>query len=92
MTKPTDEQCKLWEVFIQTASNKAFEHVGQVHGADQDLALQNARDVYARRGKVKCLWVVNSSSIHASDVGDPPWFDQSFHTPYRHPQFYSVRS
>ena len=39
---------------------------GQRPCADAEMALQNARDVYARRGKVVSLWVVPSVAITAS--------------------------
>lgn len=92
---PTDEAGNtahmLWEVFTQPGGGKPFEHAGSVHAADAELALQNARDVYARRGEAINLWVVPSSAITAStpeDVG--PFFDPANDKPYRHPQFYKV--
>ena len=84
-----DSQCPLWEVFTQPNKGEPFEHAGSVHAPDGELALQNARDVYARRGEAVNLWVVPSAAIVASapsDVG--PFFDPGNDKPYRHPQFY----
>jgi len=44
------DQLPLWEVFIQK-SGGPFKHEGSVHASDSKMALQNARDVYTRRGE-----------------------------------------
>ena len=54
-------QWPLWEVFTQKAGGVPHEHAGSVHASDSETALQNARDVYARRGGVVSLWVVPSN-------------------------------
>jgi ring-1,2-phenylacetyl-CoA epoxidase subunit PaaB len=84
-------QWPLWEVFIQPPKGAPFEHAGSVHAVDAESALQNARDVYARRGEAVNIWVVPTAAITAStpeDVG--PFFDPGNDKPYRHPQFYSA--
>ncbi len=54
-------------------------------------ALQNARDVYARRGEAVSIWVVPSAAIVASSPEDAgPFFDPADDKPYRHPQFYKM--
>ena len=81
----------LWEVFYQPKDGKPFEHAGSVHAPDAEMALQNARDTYARRNEGIAFWIVPSDQIIAStpeDVG--PFFDPANDKPYRHPQFYSV--
>ena len=86
-----DSQWPLWEVFTQPPGAGPHEHAGSVHAPDAETALQNARDVYARRGEAKSIWVVPSTAITAStpeDVG--PFFDPADDKPYRHPQFYKV--
>ncbi len=86
-----DTQWPLWEVFTQAAKGAPFEHAGSVHAPDPEMALQNARDVYARRNEAVNLWVVPSEAITAStpeDVG--PFFDPASDKAYRHPQFYKV--
>jgi len=45
----TTSMTSLWEVFVRSRKGLSHTHVGSVHAADADLALQNARDVYTRR-------------------------------------------
>ena len=87
----SDSELTLWEVFTQAADGTPHEHAGSVHAADPEMALQNARDVYSRRGEAVSLWVVPSKSIVASTPEDMgPFFDPGNDKPYRHPQFYKV--
>lgn len=86
-----DTQWPLWEVFTQGTDGKPHEHAGSLHAPDAEKALQNARDVYARRNEAVNIWVVPSDEIVSStpeDVG--PFFDPANDKPYRHPQFYST--
>ena len=90
-TIPGDGQWPVWEVFTQSAEGAPHEHAGSVHATDAEHALQNARDVYARRGEVISLWVVPSGAITASTRGDAgPFFDPGAEKIYRHPQFYKI--
>ena len=90
-TIPEDGQWPVWEVFTQSEEGAPHEHAGSVHATDAEHALQNARDVYARRGEVISLWVVPSAAITASTRGDQgPFFDPGADKAYRHPQFYKV--
>lgn len=85
----SDSQHPLWEVFTQGNQGEPFEHAGSVHAPDAELALQNARDVYTRRGEAVNLWIVPSAAIVASAPGDAgPFFDPGNDKIYRHPQFY----
>jgi ring-1,2-phenylacetyl-CoA epoxidase subunit PaaB len=85
------DQWPLWEVFAQEAQGAPHEHVGSLHAADAEMALQNARDVYARRGGVVSIWVVPSIEITASPSDEAgPFFDPGADKIYRHPQFYKV--
>jgi len=80
----------LWEVFVQEEQGAPHEHAGSVHAVDREHALQNARDVYGRRGGIS-LWVVPTAQITASTPEDMgPFFDPGNDKPYRHPQFYRV--
>jgi ring-1,2-phenylacetyl-CoA epoxidase subunit PaaB len=86
-----DGQWPLWEVFTQGAHGEPHEHAGSLHAVDAEQALQNARDVYARRGGVVSIWVVPSAAITASSPGEAgPFFDPGADKAYRHPQFYKV--
>ena len=79
----------LWEVFVQEGEGEAHRHAGNVHAADGEMALQNARDVYARRGNIKSMWVVETKAIIATAPADAgPFFDPAQDKPYRHPTFY----
>jgi ring-1,2-phenylacetyl-CoA epoxidase subunit PaaB len=81
----------LWEVFIRAKAGLAHRHVGSVHAADPEMALQAARDVYTRRGEGVSIWVVPSAAITASDPGDAAeLFEPAGTKPYRHPTFYTV--
>ena len=81
----------LWEVFYQPKDGKPFEHAGNVHAPDAEMALQNARDTYARRNEGISIWVVPSDQITASSPEDRgPFFDPAEDKIFRHPQFYKV--
>jgi ring-1,2-phenylacetyl-CoA epoxidase subunit PaaB len=87
----SDTQWPLWEVFTQAPGGAPHEHAGSVHAVDAEHALQNARDVYSRRGEAVSIWVVPSAAITASAPEDEgPFFDPGNDKPYRHPQFYKV--
>ena len=45
--------------------NLPRSHIGSLHAADPETALQNARDVYTRRGEGISVWVVPSAEISA---------------------------
>jgi ring-1,2-phenylacetyl-CoA epoxidase subunit PaaB len=88
---PENDQWELWEVFVQGSAGQAHEHVGSLRAADAELALQNARDVFARRGKVCSIWVVRAMDIAASTPEDAgAFFDPANDKAYRHPQFYKL--
>lgn len=86
-----ESEWPLWEVFTQPGRGAPHEHAGSIHATDAEHAMQNARDVYARRGEAVSLWVVPASAIIASAPGDAgPFFDPGNEKAYRHPQFYKV--
>ncbi|MEO6882388.1 MAG: 1,2-phenylacetyl-CoA epoxidase subunit PaaB [Bacteroidia bacterium] len=91
MSTTTDDQGILWEIFVQTKPGLPHKHVGSLHAADKETALQNARDVYTRRGEGTNLWVVPALAITASspeDIGS--FFDPANDKVYRHPTFYTL--
>jgi len=86
-----DSEWPLWEVFVQEVGGEPHQHAGSLHAPDAEMALQNARDVYSRRGKVSSMWVVPSEKITASSPEENgSFFDPSNDKVYRHPQFYKV--
>ena len=81
----------LWEVFIRPRNGLAHKHVGSLHAADAELAVQAARDVYTRRGEGNSIWVVLSSTIVASDPREgEELFEPADDKIYRHPTFYDI--
>lgn len=87
----TETPIPLWEVFIRSRNGLAHKHVGSLHAADAEMALQAARDVYTRRGEGLSLWVVPSAAIVASDPADKAMlFAPTADKIYRHPTFYEV--
>jgi len=81
----------LFEVFIRTKGGLSHRHAGSVHAADEEMALQNARDTYTRRQEGVSLWVVRSDQIVASDPSDnAALFEPAEDKIYRHPTFYEI--
>lgn len=81
----------LWEVFVQEKSGAPHTHAGSLHAPDGEMALQYARDVYARRGLVASIWVAPSASIVATSPSDRgPFFDPANRKIYRYPSFFKV--
>lgn len=81
----------LWEIFIRSKQGLDHKHVGSLHAADAQMAIENARDVYTRRQEGVSIWVVESKYIHASNPDEA----ESFYEPsndkvYRHPTFYDL--
>lgn len=84
-----ETQWPLWEVFVQSEKGGAHQHAGSVHATDAEMALQNARDVFARRGPVISIWVVPASAITASRPSDAgSFFEPAEDKVYRHATFY----
>ncbi|RYF80718.1 MAG: 1,2-phenylacetyl-CoA epoxidase subunit B [Chitinophagaceae bacterium] len=87
----TSDEWPLWEVFIRSKQGLDHKHVGSLHAADAQMAIENARDVYTRRQEGVSIWVVESKHIHASNPDEA----ESFYEPandkvYRHPTFYDL--
>ena len=81
----------LWEIFIRSKSGLAHKHVGSLHAADAEMAINNARDVYTRRMEGISIWVVRSSDITASSPEEKGFmFDPANDKVYRHPTFYEI--
>lgn len=55
----------MWEVFIRARRGLSHVHIGSLHAPDAETALENARDVYTRRGEGVSVWVVPSFEIYA---------------------------
>jgi ring-1,2-phenylacetyl-CoA epoxidase subunit PaaB len=86
-----DNQGQLWEVFIQSKPGQAFKHAGSVHAYDKNMAIENARDTYTRRGEGTGLWLIPSSEIVAVTENEAEYFFEPADAKiYRHPTFYNV--
>ncbi|WP_369309534.1 1,2-phenylacetyl-CoA epoxidase subunit PaaB [Providencia rettgeri] len=81
----------LYEVFVRSKQGLAHRHVGSLHAADDQMALENARDVYTRRSEGCSIWVVKSAYLIASQPEDKStFFDPADTKVYRHPTFYTI--
>lgn len=86
-----NNQLFSWEVFIQSNSGNPHRHAGSVHASDKKMALQNARDIYTRRGEGRNIWVVLTDNIVASVTSEEEeFFDPADDKIYRHPTFYKM--
>ncbi len=82
---------KVWEVFVQKKPGLPFKHAGSVHAFDKKMAIQNARDLYTRRGEGRALWVVPTEAIVSVPLDDAEaFFDPSMDKAYRHATFYEI--
>ena len=87
----TDSNFDVWEVFVQKKTGAQFQHAGSLHASDEEMALQNARDLYTRRQEGTCIWVVKSKYIVSSTSDDSAsFFDPSDDKVYRYPTFFKV--
>jgi ring-1,2-phenylacetyl-CoA epoxidase subunit PaaB len=85
------DRSPLYEVFIRAKSGLSHRHVGSVHAADAQMALDHARDAYTRRSEGVSIWVVPSSEITASDPAESAaLFEPAADKIYRHPTFYEI--
>ena len=87
----TEKVFELWEIFVRSERGLDHKHVGSLHAADAEHAMEVARDVYTRRLEGVSIWVVRSKDIHASQPEDSAmFFDPAEDKVYRHPTFYNV--
>lgn len=80
----------MWEVFVRGRRGLNHVHVGSLHAPDSETALQNARDVYTRRGEGVSLWVVASGDIHTFDPDDAVDYVDANLKPYRDATHYQM--
>ena len=87
----SDKNLPIWEVFIQPKIGAPFQHAGNVHATDKEMALQNARELYTRRQEGTCIWVVKTEDIVSSNLEDQTsFFDPAQDKIYRYPTFFKV--
>jgi len=85
-----NESWPMWEVFVRARRGISHVHIGSLHAADADSALQNARDVYTRRGEGASLWVVPSTEIHTFEPDDIADFVEANEKPFRLATAYDI--
>lgn len=86
----TDTQWETYEVFHQTKKGDPHIHVGSVHAPDPQMALQMARDQFARRLKCVSIWVVRSRDVTATDYQNEDFFAQVTDKSYRDPKAFEA--
>ena len=86
-----DSDWPLWEIFIRSKQGLDHKHMGSLHAADAQMAIENARDVYTRRQEGISIWVVESKHLHASNPAEADsLYDPANDKVYRHPTFYDL--
>lgn len=90
-TPPKEGLWPLWEVFIRSKQGLDHKHMGSLHAADAQMAIENARDVYTRRMEGVSIWVVESKYITASNPEEAgELYEPAMDKVYRHPTFYDL--
>lgn len=89
-TQLSSQPWPMWEVFVRARRGISHVHIGSLHASDAESALQNARDVYTRRGEGSSLWVVRSSEIHSFDPADISDFVDANEKVYRLATTYEI--
>ncbi|MFD2919903.1 1,2-phenylacetyl-CoA epoxidase subunit PaaB [Terrimonas rubra] len=90
-SQATNNDWPLWEVFIRSKQGLDHKHVGSLHAADAQMAIENARDVYTRRAEGVSIWVVPSNQVHASEADEAEsLYEPAIDKIYRHPTFYHL--
>jgi ring-1,2-phenylacetyl-CoA epoxidase subunit PaaB len=91
VSNQTKSDWPLWEVFIRSKQGLDHKHVGSLHAADAQMAIENARDVYTRRMEGVSIWVVESKYIHATNPDEAEeLYEPASDKVYRHPTFYDL--
>ena len=86
-----EKEWPIFEIFIRSKNGLEHRHVGSLHAADAEMAMENARDVYTRREEGVSIWVVPSVEITASNPENSgELFEPAQDKVYRHPTFYKL--
>lgn len=84
------EAWPMWEVFVRARRGISHVHIGSLHAPDSETALQNARDVYTRRGEGVSVWVVPSARISAFEPDDAEEYVEANEKSYRLATSYEI--
>jgi len=80
----------MWEVFVRARRGVSHVHIGSLHAPDSETALQNARDVYTRRGEGVSVWVVPSREVRAFEPDDAVDYVEANEKVYRLATTYEI--
>lgn len=61
----TGTQWARFHVFVQGKPGEPHQDSGSVHATDAEIALLNARDVFARRPECVSMWVIPADAIYS---------------------------
>jgi 1,2-phenylacetyl-CoA epoxidase PaaB subunit len=86
---PTDPD--VYEVFAQTGTGTALNHVGSIVTPHRDAAWHLARETYGRRDDLTRLWVVRRTDVIVSGAGDRDLLAAKTRMPHRQPGFPTAR-
>jgi 1,2-phenylacetyl-CoA epoxidase PaaB subunit len=86
---PTDTD--VYEVFAQTGTASALNHVGSIVAPRRDAAWHLAKETYGRRDDLSRLWVVRRTDMIVSSAGDRALLAAKTRMPHRQPRFPTTR-
>lgn len=79
-----------YEVFVQLRRDQPHTHVGSVRAANDELALQAAKEIYTRRDVPHGMWVVDRVNVLDFDR-DRDLFALAGAREYRLPSYFTRR-
>jgi ring-1,2-phenylacetyl-CoA epoxidase subunit PaaB len=85
-----DTQWPRYEVFLQELYDSPYQDVGSVHAVDAEMALLNARNVFARRPECFSMWVVPVAEIYPRTRAQLETWTLSYKPPESTTRAYSV--
>lgn len=80
-----------YEVFLQRKRDDQATHVGSVEASSPEMALESAKEIFARRDICFRVMVVPRSCIYATTSEDEILFKFSYAKQYRRPAFFTKR-
>jgi ring-1,2-phenylacetyl-CoA epoxidase subunit PaaB len=89
-TTLTGSSWEMWEVFVRARRGISHVHIGSLHAPDPETALQNARDVYTRRGEGVSIWVIPSRQVVSFEPEDAEEYVEANEKPYRLATAYEI--
>lgn len=69
-SKNAGDQLSTYEIFVQPAKAKPFQHEGSLHAPDLEMAFVLAKETFTRRFTCSSLWVTPTDAIWVSELTD----------------------